>query len=111
MKFNNSNELSRETYALKIHMNEPPGPSYNSDLDSVVPEIFWDENRQSASEANPVKVSDDTILPGCLIGLLQVKEETNCQLPLRKRISEISFETHQLVSRATMRPETTLASV
>ena len=35
----------------------------NSDSDSPVPEIFWNKNRQSASEANPVKVSDDAILP------------------------------------------------
>ena len=50
----------------------------NSDSDSPVLEIFWHKNRQSASEANPVEVSDDAILPGCLIGFLQVKEETNC---------------------------------
>ena len=56
----------------------------NSDLDSPVSEIFWYKNRQSASEANPVKVSDDAILPGCLIGFLQVKEETNCLLFLSK---------------------------
>ena len=37
--------------------------SPNSDSDSLVPEILWHENRQSASEANPVKVSDDAILP------------------------------------------------
>ena len=53
----------------------------NSDSDSPVPDIFWHKNRQSASEANPVKISDDTILPGCLICFLQVKEETNCLLP------------------------------
>ena len=35
----------------------------NSDSDSPVPEIFRHENRQSASKANPVKVSDDAILP------------------------------------------------
>ena len=69
----------------------------NSDSDSPVPEIFWNKNRQSASEANPVKVSDDAILPGCLIGFLQVKEETNCQLPLRKGISEIPFNWWQNV--------------
>ena len=83
----------------------------NSDSDSPVPEILWHKNRQSASEANPVKVSDDAILPGCLIGFLQVKEETNCLLPLSKSIPEISFEAHQVVGRATMFSETTLASV
>ena len=83
----------------------------NSDSDSPVPEIFWHKNRQSASEANPVKVSDNAILPGCLIGFLQVKEETNYLLPLSKGIPEISFKAHQVVSRATMFSETTLASV
>ena len=48
----------------------------NSDSVSPVPDIFWHKNRQSASEANPVKVSDDAILPGCLIGFRQVTEET-----------------------------------
>ena len=74
----------------------------------------WDtltQKRQSASEANPVKVSDDAILPVCLIGFLQVKEETNCPLPLRKGIPEIYFEAHQVVGRVTMFSETTLASV
>ena len=56
----------------------------NSDSDSPVPEIFWHKNRQSACEANPVKVSNDAILLGCLIGFLQVKEETNCLLSLSK---------------------------
>ena len=83
----------------------------NSDSDSPVPEIFWHKNRQSASEANPVKVSDDAILPGCLIGFLQVKEETNCLLLLSKGILEISFKAPQVVGRATMFSETTLASV
>ena len=84
----------------------------NSDSDSPVPEIFWDKNRQSASETNPVKVSDDTILPGCLICFLQVKEETNCLLlPSGKCAREISFKTHQVVSGATMLPDATLASV
>ena len=83
----------------------------NSDSDSPVPEIFWNKNRQSASEANPVKVSDDAILPGCLIGFLQVKEETNCLLRLSKGISEIPFKAHQVVGRATVFSETTLASV
>ena len=83
----------------------------NSDSDSAVPEIFRHEHRQSASEANSVKVSDDTILPGCFIGLFQVKEETNCLLLLCKGISEVSFETHQVINCAMMFPETTLASV
>ena len=83
----------------------------NSDSDSPVPGIFWNKNRQPASEANPVKVSDDAILPGCLIGFLQVKEETNCLLPLSKGIREVSFKAHQVVGRATMFSETTLASV
>ena len=61
----------------------------NSDSDSTVPEIFWDKNRQSASEANPVKVSDDTILPGCLICFLLVNEETYCLLPWGKCVPEI----------------------
>ena len=82
----------------------------NSDSNSPVPEILWHKNRQCTSEANPV-VSDDAILPGCLIGFLQVKEETNCMLPLSKGIPEISFEAHQVVGRATMFSETTLASV
>ena len=34
----------------------------NSDSDSPVPEKFWHKNRQSASEANPVKVSNDARL-------------------------------------------------
>ena len=72
----------------------------NSDSDAPVPEIFCNKNRQSASEANPVKVSDDATLPGFLIGFLQVKEETNCLLPLSKGISEISFKAHQVVARA-----------
>ena len=83
----------------------------NSDSDSPVPEIFWHKNRQSASEANPVKISDDTILPGCLICFLQVKEETNSLLPSGKCVPEISLKTHQVVSGATMLPEATLASV
>ena len=83
----------------------------NSDSDSPVPVIFWNKNRQSASEANAVKVSDDAILPGCLIGFLQVKEETNCLLPLSKGIPEISFKAHQVVGRATMFSKPTLASV
>ena len=83
----------------------------NSDSDSPVPEIFWKKNRHSASEANPVKVSDDAILPGCLIGFLQVKEKTNCLLSLSKGIPEISFKAHQVVGRATMFSKTTLASV
>ena len=83
----------------------------NSDLDLLVHDIFWHENRQSASEANPVKVSDDAILPGCLIGFLQVKEETNCLLPLSKGIPEISFKAQQMVHRAKMFSESTLASV
>ena len=82
-----------------------------SDSDSPVPEIFWHKNRQSASEANPVKISDDTILPGCLICFLQVKEETNCLLPSGKCVPEISLKTHQVVSGTTMLPEATLASV
>ena len=56
-----------------------------------------------------MKVSDDAILPGCLIGFL--KEETNCLLPLSKSILEISFKAHQVVGRATMFSEATLASV
>ena len=83
----------------------------NSESDLPVPEIFWNKNRQPASEANPVKVSDDAILPGCLIGFLQVKEETNCLLPLIKGIPEISFKAHQVVGSATMFSKTTLASV
>ena len=84
----------------------------NSDSDSPdSDEIFWHINRQFASEANPVKVSDDAILPGCLIGFLLVKEETNCLLLLSKGIPEISFKAHQVVGRATMFSETTLASV
>ena len=83
----------------------------NSDSDSPVPEIFRDKNRQSASEADPVKVSDDTILPGCLICFLQVKEETDCLLSSGKCVPEISFKTHQVVNGATMFPESTLASV
>ena len=61
----------------------------NSDSDSPVPEIFWHKNRQSASEANPVKISDDTILPGCLICFLQVKEETQlgCRFDIMDNIS------------------------
>ena len=35
----------------------------NSDSDSAVPDIFWLKNRQSASEANPVKVLHDAVLP------------------------------------------------
>ena len=58
-----------------------------------------------------MKVSDDAILPVRLIGFLQVKEETNCLLPLSKGIPEISFKAHHVVSRATMFSETTLASV
>ena len=38
--------------------------------DSVNPKIYQYVSRQSSSEANPLKVSDDTILPGCLISLL-----------------------------------------
>ena len=83
----------------------------NSDSDSPIPEISWHKNRQSVSDTNPVKVSDDAILPGCLIGFLQVKEETNCLLPLRKGIPEISFKAHQVVGCATKFSETTLASV
>ena len=84
----------------------------NSDSDSPdSDEIFWHINRQFASESNPVKVSDDAILPGCLIGFLLVKEETNCLLLLSKGIPEISFKAHQVVGRATMFSETTLASV
>ena len=73
----------------------------------------WDiltQKRQSASEVNPVKVSDDAILPGCLIGFLQ-DNKTNCLLPLSKGIPEISFKAHEVVGRATMFSETTLASV
>ena len=81
------------------------------DLDSLVPEIFWHKNSQSASEANPVKVSDDAILPGCIIGFLQVNEEPNCLLPLYKGIPEISFKTHQVVDGAAMFPEATLAFI
>ena len=33
-------------------------------------DILTQKNRQSASEADPVKVSDDAILPGCLISFL-----------------------------------------
>ena len=83
----------------------------NSDLESPVPEIFWHKNRQSASEANPVKVSDDAILPGCPIGFLQIKEETNCLLPLNKGIPEISFKAHQVVGCAMIISETTLVSL
>ena len=85
----------------------------NSDSDSPVysAEIFRGKNRHSASEAYPAKVSDDTILPGCLICFLQVKEETDCLLPSGKCVPEISFKTHQVVSGATMLPEATLASV
>ena len=81
----------------------------NSDSDSAVPEILWHKNRQCASEANSVKVSDNVILPGCLKGFIQVNEEANCLLPLSKGIPEISFKAHQVVSRATMISETTLA--
>ena len=83
----------------------------DSDSDSPILEIFWYKNTQSASDANPAKVTDDTILPGCLICFLQVKEETNCLLPLGKCIPEISFKTHQVVVGAPMFPEATLASV
>ena len=41
----------------------------DSDSNSAIPEIFRHENRQSASEPNPVQVTYDTILPGCLISL------------------------------------------
>ena len=58
-----------------------------------------------------MKVSNDAVLPGCFIGLFQVEEETNCLLSLCKSIAEISFKTHQVVGRATMFSETTLASV
>ena len=47
-----------------------------------------------------MKVSDDAILPGCLIGFFQVKEETNYLLLLSKGIPEISFKAHQVVGRA-----------
>ena len=85
----------------------------NSDSDSPVPEIFWNKNRQSASEANPVKVSDDAIMPGCPIGFLQVKEETNCLLPLSKGIAEISFKGHQVVGvvRWFLKPHWLLSSI
>ena len=85
------------------------GPNFDSE--SAVPEIFWHQNRQSAPEANLVKVSDDPILPGCLIGLFQIKEKTNCLLPLCKGIPEISFKTHKVVDNVTMFPGATLASV
>ena len=75
------------------------------------PRDILTQNRQSTSEANPVKVSDDAILPGCVIGFLQVKEETNCLLPLSKGIPEIFVKAHQVVGRATMFSETTLVSV
>ena len=55
-----------------------------------------------------MKVSDDAILPGCLICFLQVIEETDCLLPLSKGIPEISFK---VVGHATMFSETTLTSV
>ena len=61
----------------------------NSYSDSAVPEIFRQKNRQSTSEANPGEVSNDAILPSCSISLFQVKEETNCLLPLCKSIQEI----------------------
>ena len=64
---------------------------------------------QYACEASRVQVLGDTILPGCLIGFIQVKEETNCLLPLSKGTPEISFKTHQVVDGATMIPEATLA--
>ena len=51
------------------------------------------------------------MMPYRLIVFLQVKEETNCLLPLSKGICEISFKAHQEVGRATMFSETTLASV
>ena len=63
----------------------------NSDSDSAVPEIVRPKNRLSASEANPVTVSNGAVLPGCFIGLSRVKEETDCPLPLCKGIPEISI--------------------
>ena len=83
----------------------------NSDSDSAFPEIFWHKNRPSASEANPVKVSDDTILPGCLISFFQFKEKTSRLLPFGKSIPEISFKTHWVVGGITMLLEATLAFV
>ena len=58
-----------------------------------------------------MKVAGDTILPGCFIGFLQIKEETNCLLPVGNHILEISFKTHQAIGGATLFPEATLAFV
>ena len=55
-----------------------------------------------------MNVSNDGILPGCFIGLLQGEEETNCLLSLCKGIPE---KTHQVVGPTMMFSETTLASV
>ena len=51
------------------------------------------------------------VVRAVLAKCVQVKEETNCLLPLSKGIPEISFEAHQVVGGATMLSETTLASV
>ena len=71
--------------------------------------IFW--NKTGRLPLRPI-LWRSRMMPGCLIGFLQVKEETNCLLPMSKGISEISFKAHQVVGgRATVFSETTLASV
>ena len=81
----------------------------DSDSDSSVPEIFWHKKRQAASEANPVQ--DDTILPGCLICFLQVKEETCC---LWTKASRRYFSRHtrwSVVLRCFLEPHWLLSSI
>ena len=85
------------------------GPNFDSD--SAVPEIFWDKNRQSASEANPVKVSNDTILPGCLVGLLQVKEDTDCLLLYASRRYLSRLTRWSVVLRCFLKPHWLLSSI
>ena len=58
-----------------------------------------------------MKVCDDAVLQGCLIGFPKVKEETNCLLPLDKRVLKLSFKTHQVVGGATMFPGAMLAFI
>ena len=84
----------------------------DSDSNLAIPKILCYKSRQSASEAYPVQVSDDTVLPGgFIICLLRVKEETNRLLSPCKSIPDISLEAHWVVHGAAMLPKATLASV
>ena len=86
---------------------------YGLHSDSAVLEIFRHKHRQLASEANPVKVSNDTILPGCFIAFSKSKKRpTACGLCAKASWRYLSRLTRWAVMlRCFLKPHWLLSSI